>query len=343
MPTANEVMAIAKKQIGYKESPANSNRTKYGRQFGLNGEAWCFIFEWWCGWKASKKHGGSNPFPHNANAAYGQDDIVNKMGGTWVLKKTTSKQARKDALKRYRAGDCVDFDFGAYDAYRRHTGLVEKVVGDYVYCIEGNTTKDGKSGSQSNGGQVCRKKRHYTDICSCARPKYDKEKSKNEKIHATAKDLAWPMGTPKSKYAYPDGSATKEFRKAINEVYPNRDSWSRQPRVGASCDTAVGTVVRYSGVDKSWPRGLDEIEAHCQKHKDKWKKIKTANEKKMEPGDVIYQIFNSGAGHVSIYMGHGRIANAHYYGKTYMVIQGFNAHVRSASQCRKSYVYRPRG
>ena len=128
MPTASEVMAVAKKQIGYKESPPNSNRTKYGRKFGMNGEPWCFIFEWWCGMRAAKKHGGSNPFPHSANAAYGQDDIVSKMGGTWVLKKTTSKQARKDALKRYRAGDCVDFDFGAYDAYRRHTGLVEKVV-----------------------------------------------------------------------------------------------------------------------------------------------------------------------------------------------------------------------
>ena len=107
MPTANEVMTIAKKQIGYKESPANSNRTKYGRKFGMNGAPWCFIFEWWCGWKASKKKGGTNPFPHSANAAYGQDDIVNKMGGAWVLRKTTSKQARKDALKKYRAGDCA--------------------------------------------------------------------------------------------------------------------------------------------------------------------------------------------------------------------------------------------
>lgn len=168
MPTARQVMNIARKQVGYCESPAGSNRTKYGKAFGLNGEPWCFIFEWWCGMKA----GGNNPFPHNANAAYGQDDIVTKKGGSWVMRKNKSRETRKAALKKYREGDCVDFDFGAMDAYRRHTGLVDHVAGEFVYCIEGNTTADGRKGSQSNGGMVCIKKRHYSAICSCARPKY---------------------------------------------------------------------------------------------------------------------------------------------------------------------------
>ena len=339
MPTAKEVMTIAVKQIGYKERPANSNRTKYGRRFGTDGQPWCFIFEWWCGWKAAKKYGGSNPFPHNSNAAYGQDEIVNNRGGSWVLKKTTSRAARKEALKKYKPGDCVDFDFGAFDAYRRHTGLVERVDGEFVYCIEGNTSI---SGSQSNGGMVCRKKRHYTDICSAARPKYDAKPSKNERIHETAKEMAWAFGTPRKKYIYPEGAPKKAFKEALKKVYPNRDSWSKQPRMGASCDVAVGVVVRASGVDKHWPRGLDEIEAHCRKNRKKWKKIRTASKSKMKPGDVIYQIYNSGAGHVSIYMGGNRVANAHYYGKTYMVVQGFNAHVRTKSECRKSFVYRPR-
>lgn len=165
--------------------------------------------------------------------------------------------------------------------------------------------------------------------------------SKQERIVATAKKCAWPKGTPESKYRYPDGSATKAFRKAIKDVYPNRNSWSKQPSKGASCDVAVGVVIRASGVDKNWPRGLDEVEAHCRNSK-KWKRIRTAKRSKMKPGDVIYQIFDSGAGHISIYMGNGRIANAHYYGKTYMVVQSFSSHVRSASRCRKAYVYRPR-
>lgn len=92
------------------------------------------------------------------------------------MKKNKSKSARLAALKKYKAGDCVDFDFGAFDAYRRHTGLVEKVEGNYVVCIEGNTSPDGSKGSQSNGGMVCRKRRYYTQICSCSRPKYSNEK-----------------------------------------------------------------------------------------------------------------------------------------------------------------------
>jgi len=169
MTTAKKVMDIAKSQVGYRESPANSNRTKFGKAFGLNGEPWCFIMEWWCGYKADPKN---NPFPHNSNAAWGQDEIVSKKGGKWIMEKNKSRSTRKAALKKYRHGDCVDFDFGAMDAYRRHTGLVDYVSGDYVYCIEGNTTPDGKKGSQSNGGMVARKKRHYIEICSCARPRY---------------------------------------------------------------------------------------------------------------------------------------------------------------------------
>lgn len=177
MPTAKQVMAIANAQIGVKESPKNSNKTKYGKAFGENGVPWCFIFEWWCGDSAAKKYGGENPFPHSSNAAYGQDDIINKKGGKWVMKKTKSKATRKAALKKYKLGDCVDFDFGNMSAYRQHTGLVDSVEGYYVWCIEGNTSK---SGSQSNGGMVVKQKRHYTAICSCARPNYDEE-SKEQK------------------------------------------------------------------------------------------------------------------------------------------------------------------
>lgn len=184
MPTAKQVMAIAKSQIGVMESPANTNNVKYNTAFyncHVYGQryAWCAVFEWWCGNEAVKKYGGSNPFPKNANAAYAQDEIVSKKGGKWVLKKTTSSKKRKEALKKYKLGDVVCFDFGAYDAYRDHTGLVLSVEGNYVWTVEGNTSV---SGSQSNGGKVCKKKRHYSQICSCARPKYEAGKKPNNKI-----------------------------------------------------------------------------------------------------------------------------------------------------------------
>ena len=165
-----DVMRTALQQYGYKESPSGSNNTKYGKAFGMNGQPWCFIFEWWCG----EQPKGSNPFPHSANAAYGQDDIVTKKGGEWVMKKTASVMTKKTGLKKVRFGDCVDFDFGKNNKYRQHTALAVARSGDYYVCIEGNTSF-GNSGSQSNGGCVALRFRHYTEVCSIARPKYTKQ------------------------------------------------------------------------------------------------------------------------------------------------------------------------
>lgn len=175
MPVS-KVLSVAASQIGVTESPRNSNRTKYGKAFGMNGVPWCAIFIWW----VFQKAGAGKLFPHSASAAYGQDDVVKKCGGSWVMKKNTSKSTRKDYLKKAKPGDIVTFDFGRMDAYRQHIGIVESVSGQYLICIEGNTSK---AGSQSNGGMVCRQRRIYTSVCAAVRP-------------------AWhdPKPTPKKKY-----------------------------------------------------------------------------------------------------------------------------------------------
>jgi len=38
------IVEIAELEIGYKEEPKNSNKTKYGKWFGFDGVAWCAIF-----------------------------------------------------------------------------------------------------------------------------------------------------------------------------------------------------------------------------------------------------------------------------------------------------------
>lgn len=180
MTTANDVLKIAASQIGVCESPAGSNKTKYGKEFGMNGQPWCSIFLWWCFNHAK----AGKLYPHNANAAYAQDEIVSKCGGAWVMKKNTRKDSRKAYLKNAKAGDIVTFDFGAMDGYRRHIGIVESVSGDYLICIEGNTSQ---RGSQSNGGMVCRQRRIYTSICVAARPAYTGETAKVDTKPATTK------------------------------------------------------------------------------------------------------------------------------------------------------------
>ena len=54
-----------------------------------------------------------------------------------------------------------------------HCGIVEMELPDYgVQAIEGNTSQ---SGSQSNGGMVCRKSRPRKYIAGAIRPQFEKE------------------------------------------------------------------------------------------------------------------------------------------------------------------------
>lgn len=52
--------------------------------------------------------------------------------------------------------------------------------------------------------------------------------------------------------------ATSAFKSALKKAYPKRSSWGKSARLGKSCDVFVGTVVRNSGLDKDYPRGLAE-------------------------------------------------------------------------------------
>lgn len=453
MTTAAQVLKVAQSQVGIKESPAGSNNVKYNTWFyghKVSGErySWCSVFVDWCFWKA----GGDKLFPHNSNAAFAQDEIVSKCHGKWVMKKTGSKSTKLLGFRKAKAGDVVDFDFAHNDCYRRHIGIVLSKTGEYYKTIEGNTSA-GSSGSQSNGGMVALRTRHYTEVCSIARPAYsdaakaddlepdpvtkpltvdgimgfqtacrlqkwlgvsvdgevgpntvralqkkvgakpvdgkwgngtskafqrylnkhgaklavdgvfgkasvralqtylnkvysDKptpkptpkpSKTAAEKIAAMAKACAWPSGTKKSKYAYPGGEPTPEFKAAINKAYPDRSSWGKQTRSGASCDVFVGVVIRATGVDPKFPRGLDGVVKHC-KGNPIWKMTGIKSTSKLEPGDVIYQEW-SGGGHISIYVGDGKIANAHYVGKTYGVIEKAS-NLKSANKCQIYNVYR---
>ena len=166
MATASRVMQIARSQIGVCEKPANSNRQPYGKAYGWNGTFWCAQFVWWCGWIADNKQ--TKTIAKDASAAYIHESTV-RIGGSWAMKQTSKLEPRKEYLKKARAGDIVSFDFGAMDGIRDHVGLVDRVEGNYIICIEGNTSK---KGSQSNGGMVCEQRRLYSEICCATRPKY---------------------------------------------------------------------------------------------------------------------------------------------------------------------------
>ncbi len=77
-------------------------------------------------------------------------------------------------VRDFQPGDVVIYDFSGKRTTTEHCGIVEEVLPDYgVQAIEGNTSK---SGSQSNGGMVCRKSRPGKYIMGAVRPRFDAEK-----------------------------------------------------------------------------------------------------------------------------------------------------------------------
>ncbi len=152
MAGANELLAVARRELGNMESPANSNRTKYGRWFGLDGYAWCMMFVQW----VFDQAGVALP---RRTASCGELMRAAQAAGCWVT-------------RDFLPGDVVIYDFPG-GAATDHCGIVEMELPDYgVQAIEGNTSQ---SGSQSNGGMVCRKSRPRKYIIGAVRLQFEKE------------------------------------------------------------------------------------------------------------------------------------------------------------------------
>lgn len=168
-------------------------------------------------------------------------------------------------------------------------------------------------------------------------PKPSKKKTKAQKLVDRAIKDAWPLGTKKRVYRYPSGKRRAQYTKDLQKAYGSRSGWGTQTRAGASCDVFVGTVVRATGVDKKFPRGLDEQIPYLEHHPKKWKRVGWEHR---QPGDIILQVYKTGGKHILIYLGHGKIANAHYVKRTFPIIERFRSIVKSPSRCSICRVYR---
>ncbi len=148
MTTAERVLTYARAELGKTETPANSNRTPYGKWYGLDGQPWCMMFVMWVLHQAGVK------IPHKTASC---SDLLR-----WY-------QANRPAcvVKVPEPGDIVLYTFG-------HTGFVETAGPGTITAIEGNTSPD-SGGSQANGGMVCRKTRKQSLVKAYVRPEYELE------------------------------------------------------------------------------------------------------------------------------------------------------------------------
>jgi len=156
-------LLLAQQQIGQQEMPKGSNSgpmvDKYLLSVGLKpGYAWCQAFVYWCFANASARLSLRCPVIRTA----GVQDCWNK---TSVMQKI----ARADALKNpslIRPGYQFILLFGGGTG---HTGIVERMDGNVVYTIEGNSNSTGNR----EGYEVVRQLRHLTDKALQGFIKYD--------------------------------------------------------------------------------------------------------------------------------------------------------------------------
>lgn len=134
--------------------------------------------------------------------------------------------------------------------------------------------------------------------------------AKAKKIADKAKELSY-KGSP-DEARYPSGKPTKEYKEALNKAYPNRKSWRKACRLGASCDVGAGTIIRASGVDKRFPRGLNSQVQYLEES-DIFTRIKDATSSTLRDGDIIIYARKKEkgkiTGHICIFAG-GKIKHA---------------------------------
>lgn len=137
-------LKIAAGEIGVTEIPAYSNRGKevesYLSSVGLSGgNAWCMAFVYWCVDQAAQAKVITNP--------------LFKTGG--VLRQSRERYWLSSQTPQIGSIFIMDYGNGF-----GHTGFVERIEGNTLYTIEGNTDS---SGSRT-GGRVMRQTRQRSQI-----------------------------------------------------------------------------------------------------------------------------------------------------------------------------------
>lgn len=153
MATSDDVLAVARGEIGYSRWEDEQNGSVFGRwyadlvgnpAYAQNGVPYCAMFVSWCFDQAGATADG-------LPGAY----------CPWML----SAAADAGALvynEDSQPGDIIYFDWNK-DGTADHVGIVESNEGDWVQTIEGNT----------DGGQVLRRARSWEYVIGVARPSFE--------------------------------------------------------------------------------------------------------------------------------------------------------------------------
>lgn len=153
MPSASDVLSIARGELGYDRYQDSEQGTKYGRwyasktgcsYFGTTGVPYCAMFASWCLDQAGVSCEG---MPNASTTA-----IRNGSGS-----------AKRGNVRDAQPGDVLLISWSCDDDDLDHTCLCEANCGSYVQTIEGNV----------NNGKVERRTRDWKYVRYAVAPSYD--------------------------------------------------------------------------------------------------------------------------------------------------------------------------
>ena len=150
-PIGRKALGTARRLVGTTEDPPGSNRTSFGRWFGVDGVPWCNIFVSFCFVNGAK---------YTICSGFKGAGVYAK-GCTYVP--TTEAWLHATGMWKGRTqpmpGDIAIYNWNGGVA--DHIGIVEEYLGGGRFnAIEGNTAV----GNDANGGEVMRRLRYMTDV-----------------------------------------------------------------------------------------------------------------------------------------------------------------------------------
>lgn len=144
----DKLISIERKYIGYKESPAGSNRTIFGKYTGTDGMPWCASMQCFC-----LNQAGYSKYVYGGK----------KFASCTALMKY-HKAKGQIVTSGYRKGDLLLYQFNR-DPLPDHIGLCTGSTSTTVTAIEGNTGH----GNDANGGKVMERTRSKSLVLCAVR------------------------------------------------------------------------------------------------------------------------------------------------------------------------------
>ncbi len=145
MTLPEKALEVIKGELGKEEIPRGSNWgphvQKYLASVGLTfAQPWCMALVYWSHDHAAKTMGVINPMLKTGH----------------VMTQWNSRRAKYSKISP-KPGDVFIMNFGKG---KGHTGIVERIQGDLIYTIEGNSNDEGSR----EGYEVCRLVRSINKI-----------------------------------------------------------------------------------------------------------------------------------------------------------------------------------